>query len=97
MTLREWSATVEAISTPRFIGTGMHDQRIGLGAGELLVVEAEEVVVLAYGGHVVAFHALALEAQHHDDVGTFQALPHVGEDFRAERSDTPPAATSKAR
>ena len=51
----------------------MHDERVGLGARQLLVIEAEEVEVLARRGHVGALHALALQAQHHDDVGAFEA------------------------
>ena len=47
---------------------GMHDERVGLGRGELGVVEAEEVEILADRGHEAAVHALGLEAQHHDDV-----------------------------
>ena len=61
----------------------VHDERVRLGAGELLVVEAEEVEVLAGRGHVGALHALALQAQHHDDVGTLQPGVHVGEDLDA--------------
>ena len=74
MTLREWSAMVEAISTPRFMGPGCMIERVGLGARELLVVEAEEVEVFARRGHVGALHALALQAQHHDDVDAFERL-----------------------
>ena len=65
-------------------GAGMHDERVRLGAGELLVVEAEEVEVLARGGHVGALHALALQAQHHDDVDALEARVHVGEDLGAQ-------------
>src|SRR5215831_16387409 len=62
-------------------GARMHDERIRLGAGELFMVKAEEVEVFAGGGHVGALHALALQPQHHDDVGAFEAGIHAGEDL----------------
>src|SRR5262245_7937075 len=65
-------------------GTRMHDECVRLGAGELFMVKAEEVEVFAGGGHVGALHALALQPQHHDDVGAFEAGIHAGEDLRAE-------------
>ena len=66
---------------------GMHHQGVGLGIGELLLVEAVEAEILLDGGDEGAVHALALEAQHHDDVGVLQALAHVGEDLDAEPLD----------
>ena len=89
-------STWSRITTARVVGDGggdldaavhrarVHDDGVGLGARELLLVEAEEVEVFARRGHVGALHALALQAQHHDDVDAFESLPHVGEDFRAE-------------
>src|SRR5262245_41017148 len=65
-------------------GARMHDERVRFGAGELLVVEAEEVEVFAGGGHARALHALPLEPQHHDDVGAFEPGIHAGEDHGAE-------------
>src|SRR6185503_9640774 len=59
-------------------GAWVHDERVGLGAGQLLLVEAEEVEVLAAGGNVRPLHALPLQAEHHDDVGVRQTLVHVG-------------------
>ena len=53
---------------------GMHHQRVGLGVGELLLVEAEIVEILLRRGHERAVHALALQAQHHHDVGAVRAL-----------------------
>ena len=66
---------------------GMHDQRVGFGGGELVVVEAEEVEILADRRHEAALHALGLQAQHHDDVDVFEALRHVVEDLDAEALD----------
>src|SRR5215471_7173156 len=65
-------------------GARVHDERIRLGARELLVVEAEEVEVFVGGGYVGALHALPLQPQHHDDVGAFKARIHAGEDLRAQ-------------
>ena len=48
------------------------------------MIEAEEVEELAAGRNVGRIHALKLQAQHHDDIGAFDALPHVSEDFAAE-------------
>ncbi len=84
MTLREWSAMVGGDLDAAVHGAGMHDERVRLGAGELLVIEPEEVEVLAGRGHVGALHALALQAQHHDDVDAVEAGVHVGEDLGAE-------------
>ena len=53
---------------------GMHDQRVGLGELELLVVEAEEAEIFADRRHERALHALGLQAQHHDDVDVLQAV-----------------------
>ena len=53
---------------------GMHDQCVGLGELELLVVEPEEVEIFADRGHEQALHALGLQAQHHDDVDVLQAV-----------------------
>ena len=67
--------------------TGMHDERVRLGAGQLLGVEAEEVEIFALARDEARGHALALQAQHHDDVGVLQALAHGGEDLDAEPLD----------
>ena len=40
---------------------------------------------LSRGRQERAFHALALQAQHDDDIATRQALPHVVEYVHAER------------
>jgi hypothetical protein len=66
---------------------GMHDQRVGLGQRQLLRIEAEEMEVLAHRGHETSVHALPLQAEHHDDIGTDKPLPHVGEDFDTETLD----------
>ena len=61
----------------------MHHERAGFGERQFLAVEAVEVEVLALRGQERAGHALHLQAQHHDDVGAFDALAHIGEDFGA--------------
>ena len=53
---------------------GMHDHRVGLGRGELLGVEAEEVEIFAHRRDEAAVHPLALQAEHHHDVGAGEAL-----------------------
>src|SRR5262245_13119763 len=60
-----------AVHRPR-----VHDERVGLGARELVVIEAEEVEVFALARDQARHHALALKPQHHDDVGIGQALAH---------------------
>src|SRR5262245_11570812 len=65
----------------------MHDQRVGLGIGELLLVEAEIVEILLRRGHERAVHALALQAQHHHDVGVAQPLAHVAGGLDAHALD----------
>src|SRR6266436_7750075 len=61
-----------AVHRPR-----MHHQRIRLGVGQLLLVEPEIVKVFLARGHERAVHALALQPQHHDDIGAIQALAHI--------------------
>ena len=68
-------------------GAGMHHQGIGLGAGELFLVEPEHVEVFAGRGHEGAVHAFKLQAQHHDDVAILEPFGHVGEDLDAETVD----------
>src|SRR6202165_5186508 len=71
-----------AVHRPR-----MHHQRVGLGIGELLLVEAEIVKIFARRRHERAIHALALQPQHHDDVGAIEALAHVAGDLDAHPLD----------
>ena len=59
----------------------MHHQRIGLGVGQLLLVEPEILEILVGRRHERAVHALTLQPQHHDDVGTVEALAHVARDL----------------
>ena len=66
----------------------MHDEGIGLGARELLLVEAEEAEILPHRRHEGAIHALALEPQHHHHICVFECFFHVVEDFHAHLSDT---------
>src|SRR6266436_7214000 len=66
---------------------GVHHQRVGFRIGKLLRIEAEIGEILLAGGHQRAAHALALQAQHHHDVGVAQPLAHVAADFDAEILD----------
>src|ERR1700704_2306133 len=61
-----------AVHRPR-----MHHQRIGFCIGQLLLVEAKVMKIFLGRGHERAVHALALQPQHHDDVGAIEALAHV--------------------
>src|SRR5437868_9150168 len=71
-----------AIHRPR-----MHHQRIRLGISELLLVETEIMEVLLARRYEGAIHALALQPQHHHDVGTIEALAHVACDLDAHPLD----------
>ena len=66
---------------------GMHDQRIGLGGAQFVVVEPEEVEILAGRRHECAVHPLALQAQHHHDVDAGEPLGHVVKHLDAEPLD----------
>src|SRR3984893_16939784 len=61
-----------AVHRPR-----MHHQRIGSGIRELLLVEAKVMKIFLGGRHERAVHTLAVQAQHHDNVGAVEALAHV--------------------
>src|SRR5262249_46262387 len=61
----------------------VHDQRVGLGVAELLLVEPVVVEIFLDRGHERAVHALALQAEHHDDIGIRETLAHVAADFDA--------------
>src|SRR3984893_7522197 len=65
----------------------VHHQRVGLGIGKLFLVETEIGEIFLGRGHQRAVHALALQAQHHHDVGIAQALAHVAADLDAEILD----------
>src|ERR1700743_718464 len=60
---------------------GMHHQRIRLGISELLLVEPEVMEILAARRHERAVHALALQPQHHHDIGAGKSLAHVAGDL----------------
>ena len=81
------SATSEVDLDAAVHRAGMHDQRVGLGEFELLVVEPEEVEIFADRRHEQALHALGLQAQHHDDVDVLQAALHAVVDFDAHLVD----------
>src|SRR5205085_3356858 len=61
-----------AVHRPR-----MHHQRIRFCIRQLLLVEAEIVKVFLARRHERPVHALALQPQHHHDVGAVEALAHV--------------------
>jgi hypothetical protein len=66
---------------------GMHDDGVGLGLGQLVAVEAVEVVELAHRGDEAAGHALGLEPEHHHHVDALQPLLHVVEHLAAPAVD----------
>src|ERR1700761_2607651 len=65
----------------------MHPQRVRLGISELLLVEAEILEVFARRRHEGAVHALALQPQHHHDVGAVETLAHVAGNLDAHPLD----------
>src|ERR1700726_2571749 len=65
----------------------MHHQPIGFGVSQLLLVEAKVIKIFAHRGHERAVHALALQPQHHHDVGAVKALAHVARDLNAHPLD----------
>ena len=71
-----------AIHRPR-----MHHQRVRLCPGKLFLIETVEAEILLDRRDEGAVHALALQAQHHDDVGAFEAASHIGEGLEAEALD----------
>src|SRR5581483_9523771 len=66
---------------------GVHDERIRLGKGELFRVEPEEVEIFPHRGDEAPVHPLALQPQHHHDVGAVESEPHVVEDLDAHPLD----------
>src|ERR1700674_5744396 len=71
-----------AVHRPR-----MHHQRVGFCVGQLLLVEAEIMKILLGRRHERAVHALALQPQHHHDIGTIETLAHVAGDLDAHPLD----------
>src|SRR5204862_7878462 len=71
-----------AVHRPR-----MHHQRIRFGVSELLLVETEIMEVLLARRHERAVHALALQPQHHHDIGTIEAFAHVARDLDTHALD----------
>ncbi len=66
---------------------GMHDQRVGFGHAQLVVVETEEVKIFPARRHERAVHALALQPQHHDDVDIGEPGAHLVEHLDPEPLD----------
>src|SRR6202790_3713155 len=58
----------------------MHHQRVGLGIGQFLLVESEVMKIFLARRHERAVHALALQPQHHHDIGASEPLAHVAGD-----------------
>ncbi len=75
---------------------GMHDERVGLGGRQLVVVEAEEVEIFAHRGHEAAVHAFGLEPQHHDDVDVVEARAPCRDRPRRRAARSRPAARCAA-
>src|ERR1700730_1893832 len=59
----------------------VQDKRIRLGITKLCLVEAEEAEIFLGRGNIAALHPLALQAQHHHDVGAVEPRPHVPENL----------------
>src|SRR5947209_497083 len=64
--------------------SGMHDNRIWLGIAELFLIEAVIVEILLRRRNKRAVHPLALQAEHHHNIGAVKPLAHVARDFHAE-------------
>ena len=75
-----------AVHRPR-----MHDQRVGLGQLQLVVIEPEEVEILAGRRNEGAVHPLHLQPQHHHDIDVLEPGGHVVEHLDPEPLDLPPA------
>src|SRR6202166_3700667 len=71
-----------AVHRPR-----MHHQRVRFGVGQLPLIEAKVVKVFLARRHERTVHALALQPQHHNDIGAVQPLAHVAGDFDAHPLD----------
>src|SRR6202022_1224592 len=65
-----------AVHRPR-----MHHPRIGFCIGPLLLLAAEVMKILRARRHERAVHALALQPQHHDDIGAVEPRAHVAGDL----------------
>ena len=65
----------------------MHDQGAGFGVTKLFLIQPIIKEIFLYRGDERAVHALALQAQHHHDVGVAQALAHVARGFDPEALD----------
>src|SRR6187549_2555589 len=65
----------------------VHHQRIRLGVGELLLVETEIMEILLARRHERAVHPLALQPQHHHDIGAIEAFAHVARHLDAHPLD----------
>ena len=65
----------------------MHHQRIGLGKRELFGIQSEIAEIFFHRGHKRTIHPLALQTQHHHNVGVLQPFAHIGENFCAHILD----------
>src|SRR6202040_1978900 len=59
----------------------VQDQRIRLGITKLCLVKAEKAEIFLGRGNIAALHPLALQAQHHHDVGAVEPRAHVPENL----------------
>ncbi len=65
----------------------MHDQCIRSGKLQFFLVETVEAEIFTHRGYEGASHALTLEAQHHYDIGVFQAFFHGVVNFNTHVGD----------
>jgi hypothetical protein len=65
----------------------MHDNGVRLGQGELSQRRAPRSEIFAHTRHIGRVHALALEAQHHDDICAGEGVLHARENVHAEAVD----------
>src|ERR1019366_4892455 len=67
--------------------TWMHDERVRLGKLQLGLVETEKAEIFLGRRDIAALHPLALQAQHHHDIGTFESRLHVAENLDSHALD----------
>ena len=89
---RRWRGS---ISTPRFIGPGCMTMASGLASASRARVQAERAAVLARARQERARQPLALDAQHHHDVGALERRLERGR-RRRRRASRPRAASACA-
>src|SRR5580704_2669291 len=66
----------------------VQDERIRLGIRKLCLVEPEKAEIFLGRGNIAALHPLALQAQHHHDVGAVEPRAHVPENLDPHALDS---------